>query len=63
LSRLRYLEGEYGQRGIFFGVPVQLGRGGLEKVIEYRLQADEQVALEQSAARVRETIEALGSIA
>jgi malate dehydrogenase len=54
-----YLEGEYGQEGIFFGVPAQLGRGGLEKVIEYSLSAEEQSALEQSAEHVRETIEAL----
>ncbi len=54
-----YLQGEYGLRDLFFGVPVQLGRGGLEKVIEYRLEPDERQALEQSAARVRESIEAL----
>jgi len=54
-----YLEGEYGQEGIFFGVPAQLGRKGLEKVIEYSLSAEEQSALEQSAEHVRETIEAL----
>jgi len=54
-----YLEGEYGQRDIFFGVPVQLGRGGLEKIIEYELNSDEQGQLDASAARVRETIEAL----
>ena len=57
-----YLEGEYGLTGIFFGVPVQLGRTGVEGVIEYRLDPAEQQALEQSAARVRETIEALGSL-
>jgi malate dehydrogenase len=54
-----HLEGEYGQEGIFFGVPAQLGRGGLEKVIEYSLSADEQKALVESANHVRETIEAL----
>jgi len=54
-----YLEGEYGQRGIFFGVPVQLGAKGLEKVIEYELTDTERQALEGSAGRVRETIEAL----
>lgn len=54
-----YLQGEYGLRDLFFGVPAQLGRGGLEKVIEYRLEPDERQALEQSAARVRESIEAL----
>lgn len=54
-----YLEGEYGQSGIFFGVPVQLGRRGLEKIVEYRLNDEEQAALETSANHVRETIEAL----
>jgi len=54
-----YLEGEYGQRGIFFGVPAQLGAGGLEKIVEYDLNAEERAALEASAGRVRETIEAL----
>lgn len=54
-----YLEGEYGQEGIFFGVPAQLGRQGVEKVIEYSLNDQEQSALESSASHVRETIEAL----
>lgn len=51
-----YLEGEYGQDGIFFGVPVQLGRGGMEKIIEYDLNDEEQAALQASADHVRETI-------
>lgn len=54
-----YLEGEYGQEGIFFGVPAQLGRKGLEKVIEYDLNEAEQDALQVSADHVRETIQAL----
>jgi malate dehydrogenase len=54
-----YLEGEYGQRGIFFGVPAQLGRQGLEKIVEYRLSEAEAKALEVSAGKVREAIEAL----
>ena len=52
------LEGEYGQEGIFFGVPAQLGRSGLEKVIEYDLNDAEQAALEESASHVKEVIEA-----
>jgi malate dehydrogenase len=51
-----YLQGEYGQSGIFFGVPVQLGRSGLEKIIEYELTKEERQALERSASHVRETI-------
>ncbi|UCF59834.1 MAG: malate dehydrogenase [Anaerolineaceae bacterium] len=54
-----YLEGEYGQSGIFFGVPVQLGRGGLERIIEYVLTDEERQALERSASHVRETIAGL----
>ena len=54
-----YLDGEYGQEGIFFGVPVQLGRTGLEKVLEYTLSEAEGKALQESADHVRETIAAL----
>ncbi len=54
-----YLEGEYGQEGIYFGVPVQLGRGGLEKIIQYQLNDEENGELERSANHVREVIESL----
>ncbi len=54
-----YLEGEYGLKGIFFGVPVQLGRGGLERIMEYELNEEERAALQVSAAHVREVTEAL----
>lgn len=55
-----YLQGEYGLEGIFFGVPVQLGRKGVEKVIEYSLTAEESNALKASAKGVAENIEKLG---
>jgi malate dehydrogenase len=51
-----YMQGEYGLEDVFFGVPVQLGRNGMEKVVEYRLDADEKAALEKSAAAVKESI-------
>lgn len=54
-----YLDGEYGHSGIFFGVPTQLGRSGMEKIIEYELTEDEQAALDTSADRVHKTTEAL----
>lgn len=57
-----YLKGEYGLKDMFFGVPVQIGRGGLEKVIEYKLDADEKSALEKSAAAVKESISVLQSL-
>jgi malate dehydrogenase len=42
--------------GLYLGVPCQLGRNGLERVIEVPLTNDEKAALERSAAAVRETI-------
>jgi malate dehydrogenase len=57
-----FLQGEYGLSGVFLGVPVQLGRDGIERIVEYRLDADELAALQRSAQHVRETIAALGEI-
>jgi malate dehydrogenase len=54
-----WLEGEYGQHGIFLGVPCKLGRDGLEAVIEVDLNADERAALGRSADAVRELMTAL----
>ena len=47
-------EGEYGLSDVVVGVPVKLGRGGAEQVIEYELTAEEQTRLENSARAVRE---------
>jgi malate dehydrogenase len=49
-----WLEGEYGMTGLFLGVPVKLGRNGIEQIIEVSLTADEQAALAKSAEAVRE---------
>ena len=57
-----YLQGEYGLNGIFFGVPVQLGKNGIEKIIEYDLNDFERKALEESAEAVSESVEALRSL-
>jgi malate dehydrogenase len=54
-----WLEGEYGMSGLFLGVPCKLGRGGLQKVLEVELTADERAALEKSAQAVREPMAAL----
>jgi malate dehydrogenase len=54
-----WLEGEYGMKGLFLGVPCKLGRNGLEKVIEVDLTADERAALEKSAEAVREPMRAV----
>ena len=49
-----WLQGEYGMRDLFLGVPVLLGRGGMEKVIEVELTDDEKTALQASADAVVE---------
>lgn len=51
------LQGEYGLEGVYVGVPVQLGRQGMEKIIEIDLTDDERTALANSAEAVRELIE------
>lgn len=53
------LDGEYGTTGLFVGVPVVLGSGGMERVIEIRLTPDEQTAFSRSAASVRELVDKL----
>ena len=48
-----YLQGEYGEKDIFFGVPAQLGRKGLENIVEYELNDAEKSELKASADAVR----------
>ena len=54
-----WLEGEYGMSGLFLGVPVKLGRGGVEKVLDVELTSDERAALDKSAEAVREPMSKL----
>lgn len=54
-----YLEGEYGIEGLFVGVPVKLGRAGMEQVVELELTADEKAELARSTEAVRELVEGL----
>jgi malate dehydrogenase len=51
-----YLEGEYGIDGLYMGVPVKLGAGGIEEVVELELSDEEQAALQASADAVREVV-------
>jgi malate dehydrogenase len=51
-----YLDGEYGIDGLYMGVPVKLGAGGVEEIIELDLNDDEQAALRTSADAVREVV-------
>lgn len=57
-----YLHGQYGLQDIFFGVPVQLGRAGVENIIEYKLDLEENSALQKSAEAVRQTLDALHNL-
>jgi len=54
-----WVQGEYGVSGVYLGVPCKLGRGGLEKILEVKLSADEQAALKKSAEAVQETMKAV----
>ena len=55
-----YLDGEYGIKGLFVGVPVKLGAGGAEEIIQITLTAEENTALQKSSASVRELVNVLG---
>ncbi len=56
-----YCEGEFGLRDLYFGVPVQIGRGGVERIVELPLNAEEQAALQASAAKLREIVSGLSN--
>ena len=51
-----YLNGEFGVKGYFVGVPTVLGAGGVEKVIEFKLSAEEQAMMDKSVAAVKELV-------
>ncbi|MCI0795850.1 MAG: malate dehydrogenase, partial [Chloroflexi bacterium] len=55
------LEGEYGINNLFVGVPVKLGAGGVEEVIEFDLNDDELAALRKSAASVQELVDVMAA--
>src|SRR5215469_9363544 len=55
-----YLEGEYGIKELFVGVPVKLGAKGVEEVIQIKLTPEENAALQKSAASVKELVTVLG---
>jgi malate dehydrogenase len=54
-----WLQGEYGLRDVFCGVPVKLGRGGLMEIVDIQLTDEERAALHRSAEAVRSTMVAL----
>jgi malate dehydrogenase len=56
------LQGEYGIDGLFVGVPVKLGTGGVKQIIEVQLTEDERAALHKSAASVRGLVDAMKAL-
>jgi malate dehydrogenase len=58
-----YLTGEYGISGLFVGVPVKLGKNGIEQIVSLKLTADEKKALAKSAAAVQELVDAMKKMA
>jgi malate dehydrogenase len=59
LPACAYLEGQYGQEGIYFGVPVKLGASGVEEIIELKLEQNQQEILKKSAENIRKAISGL----
>ncbi len=58
-----FLQGEYGIRGLYVGVPVKLGRNGMQQIIEIKLSSEERAALDKSAAAVKELVDKLKTAA
>jgi malate dehydrogenase len=59
LAAAAMMNGEYGLKGIYIGVPVIMGKGGVEKIVEIELNEAEKKALNESADRVRQLLEIL----
>jgi malate dehydrogenase len=57
-----YLEGEYGLNNLYVGVPVKLGKNGIEQIIEVKLNDEEKAMLDSSAASVKEVMDVLDSM-
>jgi malate dehydrogenase len=55
-----YLEGEYGIKGLYVGVPCKLGEKGIEQILQIKLTEEEQAALNKSAAAVKELCSVIG---
>ena len=57
-----WLKGEYGHKDIYLGVPVVLGKNGIEKIIELQLNADEKALLDASAKSVKDVMSVLDAM-
>jgi malate dehydrogenase len=56
------LQGEYGIEGLFVGVPIKLGAGGLREIIQLKLSAEESEALQKSAGAVKDLVDAMAAL-
>jgi malate dehydrogenase len=54
-----YLDGEYGIKGLFVGVPCKLGASGIEQILEVKLTPEDHAALKKSAEAVRELVDVI----
>jgi malate dehydrogenase len=57
-----HLDGQYGVRGLYVGVPVVIGAGGVERVVEIALNADEKAAFDKSVGAVRGLVDAMNAM-
>ena len=57
-----HIDGEYGINDLYLGVPVKLGKNGIEQIIQLKLNADEQALLNDSAVAVREVVTVLNAM-
>ena len=58
LPAAAYLSGQYGVDGLYVGVPVVIGAGGVERIVEIQLDPSEQTAFDKSCAAVQELVDA-----
>jgi malate dehydrogenase len=63
LAAATLLNGQYGYKDLYLGVPVVIGAGGVEKIVDIDLSADEKAALEKSASSVRKVVDVVKSVA
>jgi malate dehydrogenase len=60
LPCIAYLDGEYGIKGVYAGVPVRLGAKGIEEIVKFNLTAEELAALQKSGEAVRALNKVMG---
>ena len=57
-----YVDGAYGLDGLYVGVPVVIGAGGVERIVEINLDANEQAMFDNSVAAVKSLVEVVASV-